>query len=67
MTKLLFLDPEVSWFMGNISLVLCILPQVYANLATCFAKLEQFNEGLKAADQCIILNPTFMLGFSRKV
>ena len=40
--------------------------KIYSNLAACYTKLGAYPEGVKAADRCIDLAPTFVKGYSRK-
>ena len=40
--------------------------KLYSNLAACYTKLVAYPEGIKAADKCIELAPTFAKGYSRK-
>eukprot|EP00244_Chara_vulgaris_P001184 TRINITY_DN11859_c1_g1_i2.p1 TRINITY_DN11859_c1_g1~~TRINITY_DN11859_c1_g1_i2.p1 ORF type:complete len:379 (+),score=99.31 TRINITY_DN11859_c1_g1_i2:2-1138(+) len=40
--------------------------RVYSNRAACYTKLGAFPEGLKDAEKCIELDPTFVKGYSRK-
>jgi hypothetical protein len=40
--------------------------KLYSNLAACYTKLGAYPEGIKAADRCIELAPTFAKGYSRK-
>lgn len=40
--------------------------KVYSNLAASYTKLVAYPEGIKAADKCIELAPTFARGYSRK-
>ena len=40
--------------------------KLYSNLAACYTKLVAYPEGVKAADKCIELAPTFAKGYSRK-
>ncbi|PSR91560.1 Hsp70-Hsp90 organizing protein [Actinidia chinensis var. chinensis] len=41
-------------------------PRVYSNRAACYTKLGAMPEGLKDAEKCIELDPTFVKGYSRK-
>ncbi|KAH9314049.1 hypothetical protein KI387_022676, partial [Taxus chinensis] len=41
-------------------------PRVYSNRAACYTKLGALPEGLKDANKCIELDPTFTKGYSRK-
>jgi stress-induced-phosphoprotein 1 len=41
-------------------------PKVYSNRAACYTKLGALPEGLKDANKCIELDPTFVKGYSRK-
>uniref|UniRef100_A0A5B6YNF5 Putative Heat shock protein STI n=1 Tax=Davidia involucrata TaxID=16924 RepID=A0A5B6YNF5_DAVIN len=41
-------------------------PRAYSNRAACFTKLGALPEGLKDAEKCIELDPTFAKGYSRK-
>ncbi|XP_052170641.1 hsp70-Hsp90 organizing protein 3-like [Diospyros lotus] len=41
-------------------------PRVYSNRAACYTKLGAMPEGLKDAEKCIELDPTFAKGYSRK-
>lgn len=43
-----------------------ILFQVYSNRAACYTKLGAMPEGLKDAEKCIELDPTFSKGYTRK-
>ncbi|KAG1672511.1 hypothetical protein FOA52_002820 [Chlamydomonas sp. UWO 241] len=40
--------------------------KLYSNLAACYTKLCAYPEGVKAADRCIELMPSFAKGYSRK-
>lgn len=40
--------------------------KLYSNLAACYTKLGAYPEGIKAADKCIELQPSFAKGYSRK-
>ncbi|KAK9838651.1 hypothetical protein WJX74_000655 [Apatococcus lobatus] len=40
--------------------------KLYSNRAACYTKLGAWNEGLKDAEECIRLNPSFGKGYSRK-
>ncbi|GAX84944.1 hypothetical protein CEUSTIGMA_g12365.t1 [Chlamydomonas eustigma] len=40
--------------------------KLYSNLAACYTKLGAYPEGVKAADKCIELEPSFVKGYSRK-
>lgn len=40
--------------------------KLYSNLAACYTKLGAYPEGIKAADRCLELEPTFTKGYSRK-
>ncbi|KQK00531.1 hsp70-Hsp90 organizing protein [Brachypodium distachyon] len=40
--------------------------KVYSNRAACYTKLGAMPEGLKDAEKCIELDPTFSKGYSRK-
>jgi tetratricopeptide (TPR) repeat protein len=40
--------------------------KLYSNLAACYTKLGAYPEGIKAADRCIELEPSFVKGYSRK-
>ena len=40
--------------------------QVYSNRAACYTKLGALPEGLKDAEKCIELDPTFSKGYTRK-
>ena len=40
--------------------------QVYSNRAACYTKLGAMPEGLKDAEKCIELDPTFAKGYTRK-
>lgn len=44
---------------------LCAL-QAYSNRAACYTKLGALPEGLKDAEKCIELDPTFSKGYNRK-
>ena len=39
--------------------------KLYSNRAACYTKLGAWNEGLKDAEQCIALEPTFIKGYMR--
>ncbi|CAA7029063.1 unnamed protein product [Microthlaspi erraticum] len=41
-------------------------PKAYSNRAACYTKLGAMPEGLKDAEKCIELDPTFSKGYSRK-
>jgi stress-induced-phosphoprotein 1 len=41
-------------------------PRVYSNRAACYTKLAALPEGLKDAEKCIELDPTFTKGYTRK-
>ncbi|KAI3858134.1 hypothetical protein MKX03_022453 [Papaver bracteatum] len=41
-------------------------PKVYSNRAACYTKLGALPEGLKDAEKCIELDPTFPKGYTRK-
>ncbi|KAF8413015.1 hypothetical protein HHK36_000989 [Tetracentron sinense] len=41
-------------------------PKVYSNRAACYTKLAALPEGLKDAEKCIELDPTFSKGYTRK-
>ncbi|KAJ4956088.1 hypothetical protein NE237_012871 [Protea cynaroides] len=41
-------------------------PRVYSNRAACYTKLGAMPEGLKDAEKCIELDPTFAKGYTRK-
>uniref|UniRef100_A0A0D3F859 STI1 domain-containing protein n=1 Tax=Oryza barthii TaxID=65489 RepID=A0A0D3F859_9ORYZ len=41
-------------------------PKVYSNRAACYTKLGAMPEGLKDAEKCIELDPTFSKGYTRK-
>uniref|UniRef100_A0ACD5USW8 Uncharacterized protein n=1 Tax=Avena sativa TaxID=4498 RepID=A0ACD5USW8_AVESA len=41
-------------------------PKVYSNRAACYTKLAAMPEGLKDAEKCIELDPTFSKGYTRK-
>ncbi|KAF9617177.1 hypothetical protein IFM89_034328 [Coptis chinensis] len=41
-------------------------PRVYSNRAACYTKLGAMPEGLKDAEKCIELDPTFPKGYTRK-
>ncbi|KAI4327089.1 hypothetical protein L6164_019590 [Bauhinia variegata] len=41
-------------------------PKAYSNRAACYTKLGALPEGLKDADRCIELDPTFSKGYTRK-
>ncbi|KDP25621.1 hypothetical protein JCGZ_20777 [Jatropha curcas] len=41
-------------------------PKVYSNRAACYTKLGALPEGLKDAEKCIELDPTFSKGYTRK-
>lgn len=40
--------------------------QAYSNRAACYTKLGALPEGLKDAEKCIELDPTFSKGYTRK-
>lgn len=40
--------------------------QAYSNRAACYTKLAALPEGLKDAEKCIELDPTFVKGYTRK-
>ncbi|CAL5222224.1 g4557 [Coccomyxa viridis] len=40
--------------------------KLFSNRAACYTKLGAWNEGLKDAEQCIALEPTFIKGYIRK-
>lgn len=40
--------------------------QAYSNRAACYTKLGAMPEGLKDAEKCIELDPTFSKGYNRK-
>lgn len=40
--------------------------QPYSNRAACYTKLGAMPEGLKDAEKCIELDPTFTKGYTRK-
>jgi tetratricopeptide (TPR) repeat protein len=40
--------------------------KTYSNLAACYTKLGAYPEGIKAADKCIELEPSFAKGYVRK-
>lgn len=40
--------------------------QAYSNRAACYTKLGALPEGLKDAEKCIELDPTFAKGYTRK-
>lgn len=40
--------------------------QAYSNRAACYTKLGALPEGLKDAEKCIELDPTFPKGYTRK-
>ena len=40
--------------------------KLFSNRAACYTKLGAWNEGLKDAEECIALAPTFAKGYSRK-
>lgn len=45
----------------------CIVSfQAYSNRAACYTKLGALPEGLKDAEKCIELDPTFVKGYTRK-
>jgi stress-induced-phosphoprotein 1 len=44
----------------------CFVEQAYSNRAACYTKLGAFPEGLKDANKCIELDPSFAKGYSRK-
>lgn len=56
----------------NLVLAACIWPsnviylQVYSNRAACYTKLGAMPEGLKDAEKCLELDPTFTKGYTRK-
>lgn len=41
-------------------------PRVYSNRAACYTKLGALPEGLKDAEKCIELDPSFVKGYTRK-
>ncbi|KAL2348132.1 hypothetical protein Fmac_002132 [Flemingia macrophylla] len=41
-------------------------PKAYSNRAACYTKLGAMPEGLKDAEKCIELDPTFVKGYTRK-
>lgn len=41
-------------------------PKAYSNRAACYTKLAALPEGLKDAEKCIELDPTFSKGYTRK-
>lgn len=41
-------------------------PKAYSNRAACYTKLGALPEGLKDAEKCIELDPTFAKGYNRK-
>ncbi|KAL2472458.1 Hsp70-Hsp90 organizing protein 3 [Abeliophyllum distichum] len=41
-------------------------PKAYSNRAACYTKLGALPEGLKDAEKCIELDPTFAKGYTRK-
>ncbi|MQL81309.1 hypothetical protein Taro_013769 [Colocasia esculenta] len=41
-------------------------PKVYSNRAACYTKLGALPEGLKDAEKCIELDPSFSKGYTRK-
>ncbi|RYR59899.1 hypothetical protein Ahy_A05g025844 isoform B [Arachis hypogaea] len=41
-------------------------PRTYSNRAACYTKLGAMPEGLKDAEKCIELDPTFVKGYTRK-
>ncbi|XP_020216657.1 hsp70-Hsp90 organizing protein 1 [Cajanus cajan] len=41
-------------------------PRAYSNRAACYTKLGAMPEGLKDAEKCIELDPTFVKGYTRK-
>ncbi|KAL5728184.1 Hsp70-Hsp90 organizing protein 3 [Ranunculus cassubicifolius] len=41
-------------------------PRVFSNRAACYTKLGAMPEGLKDAEKCIELDPTFTKGYTRK-
>lgn len=41
-------------------------PRAYSNRAACYTKLGAMPEGLKDAEKCIELDPTFAKGYTRK-
>ncbi|KAK4338293.1 hypothetical protein RND71_042780 [Anisodus tanguticus] len=41
-------------------------PRAYSNRAACYTKLTALPEGLKDAEKCIELDPTFVKGYTRK-
>jgi stress-induced-phosphoprotein 1 len=40
--------------------------KLYSNRAACYTKLGAWNDGIKDADKCIEMEPTFAKGYSRK-
>ncbi|KAM7531157.1 hypothetical protein LguiB_034567 [Lonicera macranthoides] len=41
-------------------------PRAYSNRAACYTKLGAMPEGLKDAEKCLELDPTFIKGYTRK-
>ncbi|KAK3041061.1 hypothetical protein RJ639_026858 [Escallonia herrerae] len=41
-------------------------PRAYSNRAACYTKLGAMPEGLKDAEKCLELDPTFVKGYTRK-
>lgn len=50
---------------GSLFDTLAVL-QAYSNKAACYTKLGALPEGLKDAEKCIELDPTFSKGYNRK-
>ncbi|GAX84945.1 hypothetical protein CEUSTIGMA_g12366.t1 [Chlamydomonas eustigma] len=40
--------------------------KVYSNLAACYGKLEKYADGVRAAEECIKLQPSLPTGYARK-
>lgn len=56
--------PTSLWL--NIQHCFSIVFQAYSNRAACYTKLGALPEGLKDAEKCIELDPTFSKGYTRK-
>lgn len=55
------------WFLFFLSLTVVWLDvQAYSNRAASYTKLGAMPEGLKDAEKCIELDPTFSKGYTRK-
>jgi len=55
----------MHWAFSNL-LSLWAIFQVYSNRAACYTKFGALPEGLKDAEKCIELDPTFSKGYTRK-